>query len=67
MGQRGLLVSLVAGQAPVAHEVLDAAHGQAAAPSILKGPPQAEPTGGPQVLGLGAQHWRLWWLEGLKL
>lgn len=38
MGQRGLLISLVVGQAPVAHEVLDAAHGQAAAPSILKGP-----------------------------
>lgn len=28
---------------------------------------QAEATGSPQVLGLGAQHWRLWWLEGLKL
>lgn len=28
---------------------------------------QAEDTGSPQVLGLGAQHWRLRWLEGLKL
>lgn len=28
---------------------------------------QAEATGSPQVLGLGAQHWRLRWLEGLKL
>lgn len=28
---------------------------------------QAEATGSPRVLGLGAQHWRLRWLEGLKL
>lgn len=68
-GQRGLLISLVVGQAPVAHKVLDAAHGQAGGSSFHseRASAQAEATGSPQVLGLGAQHWRLWWLEGLKL
>lgn len=39
---RGLLISLVVGQAPVAHKVLDAAHCQAATPSNLKGPPSRQ-------------------------